>query len=110
MLGLDDVLVAGDSDEDIAYLSRSFHGHDPESVHRCLQYIERMDFGHNDVGAQAFCFQRDPFSAASVAADNYVFPCEQNVGASQDPIQGALPGPIKIIQEMLCLVVIDGNH
>src|SRR2546430_4617243 len=60
VLAVEDVDVAGDGDEDVAFPGGALHGHDAKAVHRRLERLDRIDLGHDDVGSMALGARREP--------------------------------------------------
>ncbi len=63
-------LVAGDGDENVADLRGFVHGHHAEAVHDGFDGFRGIDFGDDDVGAQALGAHRDAAAAPAVAGDD----------------------------------------
>ena len=66
----DDVLVAGDGDENIADLCGFSHRHHAESVHHGFEGLGGINLGHDHVGAHALSSGCQASSAPAVARDH----------------------------------------
>ncbi len=45
--------ISGERAEDVAERCRFGHGHHPKPIHHRFEGRQRIDLGHNDVGAQS---------------------------------------------------------
>src|SRR4051812_18366986 len=101
MLFVEDVLVAGDGDENIANLGGFAHGHDAMAIHDRFDGFEWIDFRDDNVGAHALSAEGQTFTAPSVARDYKFGARHEHVGAAYDTIQGALAGAVAIVEHVL---------
>ena len=103
------VHVAGDGDKDVTDRRGLLHRHDAEAIHVRFERAQRVDFGHDDVGAHALRAAGDTLTAPAVAGDDDGPAGEQNVGGANDAIERALAGAIAIIEQVLGVAVVDGD-
>jgi len=102
--------VAGRGDEDVA-LGRSLgHRHDPEAVHRGFERLERVDFGHDDISAQALGAQPDAAAAPAVPGHDHLLAGDEHVGRADDAVHGALARAIAVVEQVLGHCVVDRDH
>ena len=95
--------------EDVADPGRFHHGHHPEAVHDRLQRLERLDFGDDDVRAEALGAHGDAAAAPSVAGHDEVFAGQQDVGGADDAVDGALAGAVAVVEQVFGHGVVDRN-
>ncbi len=107
--GVDDVLIAGDGDEDIADFGGVAHRHDGEAVHDRFQRPNRFYLCDDDIGAHAAGAQGDAVAAPAVAGDDDFLAGPQDIGGPGDAVKGALAGAVAVIEEVLGLGVVDGD-
>ena len=110
VLGADYLLVAGYGDEHVGDFGRVFHRHDPETFHRRLQRANRIDFGHDHVGAHAVRARSHAASAPSVTRHHDHRTAEQDSGGAYDRLDRRLAGAVAVVEQMLGLGVVDRNH
>ena len=101
MLGANHALVAGHGDENVAFLHRFGHRHDAEAVHYCFNALHGIDFGDDDVRAQAFCTHGHAAAAPAVAGDDDFEAREQDVSGANHAVNRGLTGAITVVEEML---------
>ena len=109
VLAGDDALVAGRRDEDLARLGRARHRHDLETVHDCLERLQRIDLGDDHVRAHALGPRGDSAAAPAVPGDDQSTPREQNVRRAQDAVQRRLAGAVAVVEQMLGQRLVDGD-
>lgn len=64
------VFVAGQGDEDVAYFGCFGHRHDFKAVEYGFDGADRVDFGDDDAGAEAFSAHSAALTAPAVAGDD----------------------------------------
>src|SRR5216684_7260141 len=101
MLGANHALVAGHGDENVAFLHRFSHRHDAEAVHNSFDALHRIDFGDDDVRAQAFCAHSHATAAPAVSGDDDFEAREQDIGGANDAVNRGLAGAVTVVEEML---------
>ena len=109
MLAANDADVAGHRAEDVADLGGLLHRHHPEAVHHRFQRPQRIDLGDDDLRAHAARALRQTPAAPAVAGDHEVLPGEQLVRRAQDAVERALARAVAVVEEVLCVGVIDGD-
>src|SRR5271156_3903460 len=109
VLAANDVLVAGYGDEDIAFFGGVDHGHDAEAVHDSFNSLHRIDFGDDDVGAEALGAHGGAAPAPAVAGDDDFQTGEKNVGGANDAIECGLTGAVAVVEEVLGHGIVDGD-
>ena len=109
MLAVQHVDVAGDGDEDVALTRGVIHLHDPETVHRRLERFDRVDLGHDDVGAVTLRPRGEAAADPPVAGDHKRLAREQDVGRSDDPVDGRLPCAVPVVEHVLRISLVDRN-
>ena len=108
--GDDDVLAAGDGDEDIAQRSGLVHGHDPEAVHGGIQRLEGVDLGDDHVGAHAGSTHGNALAAPAVTSHDHGLAGHHQVGGVHDAVPGGLAGAVLVVVVVLGLGVVDRHH
>ena len=86
------------------------HRHHTEAVHHGFQRAQRIDFGDDDVGAHTFGAHGNALAAPTVAADDKVLAGQQHIGGADNAINGALPGAIAVVEEVLSLRIVDRHY
>ena len=86
-----------------------FHRHDAEAVHQRFKTLQRVDLGHDHVGAHALGPHGDTTSAPAIPDDDDDGPADQPVGGTHDAIHGGLPSAVAVIKHMFRVGVIDGD-
>src|SRR5262249_11921447 len=107
VLGIDYMSVACDGDEYLSEWSRLRDLHNAETVHGCLESLDRVDLGDYYVSAHSAGAHRDPLTAPSVTDHDESLAREKNVGRADDAVKGALPSAIPVVKKMLGLRVVD---
>src|SRR5699024_8266575 len=110
MFGGDDVLAAGDGDEDVAILGGLVHGHDLEAVHGGVQGLEGVHLGDDDVGAHALGPHGHALAAPAVTGHHHGLAGHDEVGGVHDGVPHALTGAVLVVVIVLGLGVVDGHH
>src|SRR5712692_5012157 len=88
--------VPGDRHEDVAFARSVVHLHDPETVHRRLERLDRVDLGHDDVGAVALRPRGEAAADPPVAGDHEGLACKQDVGRPDDAVERRLAGAVAV--------------
>src|SRR3989475_9414643 len=101
MLGANHALVAGHGDENVAFLHRFGHRHDAEAVHYCFNALHGIDFGDDDVRAQAFCTHGHAAAAPAVAGDDDFEAREQDVSGANHAVNRGLTRARTVVEERL---------
>ena len=109
MFGGEDGFVAGDGDEDVADFGGFGHGHDAEAVHDGFDGAGGINFGDDDVCAEALGAHGDAAAAPAVAGDDDSQPGEKKVCGANDAVESGLSGAVAIIEEVLGEGVVDGD-
>ncbi len=109
MLATDHVDVAGDGDEDVADRGGFFHGHDLETVHDGFDGFDGVDFGDDDMTAEAAGAGGDAFAAVTVAGDDDGFSGDEVIGGADDAVEGGLAGAVAVVEEVFTHGVVDGD-
>src|ERR1035441_6821084 len=109
MIAGDDALVAGEGDEQVADDGCLAHGHHTEAVHDGFDGFGGIDFGDDDVGAQASGAHGDAASAPAVTGDYQGHAGQQHISRSDDAVNGALSGSVAVVEQMLGEGVVDGD-
>ena len=86
------------------------HRHHREAVHRRLERPDRVDLGDDHPGAHAAHPHRDALAAPAVAGDDDRLAGQQDVGGAQDAVDRALAGAVAVVEEVLGVGVVDGDH
>ena len=81
-----------------------------EAVHHGLERPHRVDLGHDHVRAHPLGPHRDAAAAPAVAGDDELAPGEQDVRRADDPVDRRLPGAVAVVEQVLGLGVVDGDH
>src|SRR6266480_1742788 len=106
MVAADDVLVSSDGDEDVADRCRFLHGHDPVAVHQGFERFGGVHFSDDDVGAQAPRTHSHAAPAPAVTGDDETQTGQQHVRGADDSVNGALPGAVAVIEQVLGVSVV----
>ena len=109
MFAADDVLVASDCDEDVAFFSGVSHRKYAEAIHHGFDSLHRIDFGDDDVSAMALGAHCNATSAPAVAGDNDLESGEEKIGGANDAVERGLASAVAVVEEMLGLRVVDGD-
>ena len=110
VLAADHVLVARRRAEDVALGRGLGHRHDVEAVHRGLERAQRVDLGDDHASAHAAGAAREAAAAPAVAADDEDAAGQQHVRRADDAVERRLAGAVAVVEEMLRLRVVDGDH
>ena len=106
----DDVLAAGDRDEDVAVPGGLVHGHDPEAVHGGVQGLEGVHLGDDDAGPHAGGPHGHPLAAPAVPGHHHGLARHHQVGGVHDGVPNRLAGAVLVVIVVLGLGVVDGHH
>ncbi len=109
MFFADDALVPGNGHEDVPDPGGLGHGDDGEAVHPGLQGADGVYLANEDVGPRAFGPHGQALAAPAVAGDDEIRPGQKDIGGPENAVQGALAGPVAVIEEVLCVGVVDGD-
>ena len=104
---IDDVDVAGDGDHDVGIRRCLGERHDPVAVHHRLERTGRIDLGHDHMRAEPGRTAGESAAAPAVAADDERLAGEQHVGGPDQTVDGALPGAVTVVEEMLGERLVD---
>src|SRR5271165_3380896 len=105
----EDALVAGDGAEHVAELGGFVHAHDAEAVHDGLERFGGIDFGDDDFSAGAAGAGSESAAAPAVAGDHELRASQQEIGGTDDAVEGGLSRPVTVIEKMLGVGVVDGD-
>ena len=75
--------------------------HHRVAVHHSFERSRGVDLGDNNVGAKAGGAAGEPAPAPSIPADDDGLARQQNVGGADQSVDGALPGAVAVVEEML---------
>ena len=103
-------LVSGHGDENVADLGGFRHGHHAEAIHHGFDGAHRVDFGDDHVGAQALGAHGHALAAPAVSRDHHFQAGEQQIGRANDAVDRGLARAVAIVEEMLGLRVVHGDH
>ena len=103
------ILVAGDGAEDVADLGGVDHRHHAEAIHDGFERFRRIDFGDDDFCASATRATRKTATTPSVACNDELGSSEEEVGGTDDAIDGGLSGAVAVVEEVLGVGVVDGD-
>jgi len=109
VFGSDDVFVAGECDEEVPEGGGVGHGHDEEAIHGGFEGFDVVDFGDDDVCAHATGAHGESFAAPAVSGGDDAFAGEQEVGGTDDAVDGGLSGAVSVVEEVLGGGVVDGD-
>src|SRR5690606_2083243 len=101
--------VARQGDEQVTLPGRALHGQHAEAVHGGLEGTYGVDLGDDDVGACTPGAHGEAAAAPSVPRHDDDGSRDQHVGGAEDPVQGALAGPVPVVEEVLGVGVVDGD-
>ena len=104
---VDDVDAAGCRDDDVGDLRGFGHRHDSVAFHDGLERPSRVDLGHDDVRSHAACPHRQTAATPAEPSDHEAASCQQDVGRPDHAIDGALAGPVAIVEKVLGLRFVD---
>ncbi len=110
MLPADHVDIAGDRAEKIADSSGIGNRHNGESIHDGLQGRHGIDLGNHHMPTHAPGTHGKALAAPSITAHHKNAAGNQSIGGANDPIDGALPGSVAIIEKMLGARIVDRDH
>ena len=106
----DDILVAGEGDEDIADLSRFGHGHDFKPVENGFDGFDRVDFGDDDMGTEAFGTHSAALAAPAIAGDDDFLADDGQVRRAHDAVPRGLACAITVIEEVFAVRIVGCDH
>ena len=86
------------------------HRHHVEAVHGGLERAQRIHLGDDHASAHAARAAGEPAAAPAVAADDEHAAGQQHVGRADDAVERRLAGAVAVVEEMLGLRVVDGDH
>ena len=109
VVAADGVAAAGNGDKDLANLRRFQAGHYGETVHHGFEGADGVDFGNDDMSAEAAGPGGHAAAAPAIAADYHFAASPKDVSGPGDAVQSALPGAIAVVKEMLGFSFVDGN-
>ena len=109
MFFIDDIFIARNCHENIAYFSRLGYGHDFKPVHHCFQRPDRFHFGHHDTRAHAFGPHAETVSAPDVTAENHDARPEK-IRSAGNAVHRALSGAVAVIEKVFSLCIVDGDN
>ena len=101
--------LPGHGDEDVALGRGHLHGLDPEPVHDGLEGAQRVDLGHDDLGADAPRPAGHALAAVAVAGDHDALARQQHVGGTDDAVEGGLARAVAVVEHVLGVGVVDGH-
>ncbi|HET8968654.1 MAG TPA: adenosylhomocysteinase, partial [Gaiellaceae bacterium] len=110
VLAREDVLVAGRGAEDVADRGRLLHREDLEAVHRGLERRHRVDLGHDHVRAEPLGPHRHAAPDPAVPGHDEALAGEEDVGRTDDPVDGRLAGAVAVVEEVLRPRLVDRDH
>ena len=110
MRRVDHVLVAGGGDDEVGTGRRCGERHHLVAVHRRLQRAQRFDLGDDHLGAMALGAAGDAAAAPAVADHGEGLAGEQDVGGADYAVQGALPGAVAVVEQVLGHRIVNRDH
>ena len=102
--------VAGERHEHVAHPRRLGHRRHPVPVHLRLERLERIDLGDQHVRPGAARPQREAAPAPPIPRHHHCAPRDQQVGGAQDAVERRLPGAVAIVEQVLGVGVVHGDH
>ncbi len=97
----DHVYRAGHGDEHLAERGGLGHGQHPEAAQRGVQGPDRVDLGHDDLGAEAQGAFGHAAAAGPEPGHHHGLARQQRVGGPQDAVDHRLPGPAGALDQAL---------
>ena len=104
---VDHVDVTGHGDHDVGVRRRLRERHHAVAVHHRLERARRIDLGDDDMRAEPGRTAGETATAPTVAADDKRLAREQHVGRPDQPVDGALPGAVAVVEEVLGERLVD---
>ncbi len=103
------MFIAGGGNKDIPYFGSCKHGHDSKAVQAGLEGFDRVNFSNDDVGTHASGTVGNAPATPAVTADDKGFAGEEDVGGSQNAVDGGLAGAVVVVKEVFGIRVVDGD-
>ena len=98
VLESNDVLVACGGDDNVDICDDALSSDNVETVHQCLQCVNRVGLGDLNASALASQCLCASLTHVTVATDQYVLAANQHVGTAVDAVQKAVPGAVLVIE------------
>src|SRR5882672_2425896 len=109
MLGANHAFVPGHGDENVAFFHRFRHRHNAEAVHDRFNALDRVNFGDDDVRAEALRTHGHAAPAPTVTGDHDFEAREQHIGGANDAVNRGLTSAVAIVEEVLGHRVVHGD-
>ena len=107
MVASDSVHAAGYGQEYVADLGGLGNRHHLVAVHRGFERAYGVYLGDDGVSAHSARPERDSAPAPAISADDDLLACPEDVSGAGDAVQGALSGAVSVVEEVLCVCVVD---
>ena len=104
------IFISSQRQENVANFCRFVHRHDPKTVKYSFDRLDRIDFGDNDVTAQAFGAHSAAFAAPAITGDDDIFPGNDEIRRPHDTVPRRLPRTVAVVEKILAVSVVGGNH
>src|SRR5207248_372900 len=85
-------------------------GHDGKPIHDRLKCLERIDLGHDHLGAHASRAAGDATAAPAVTSHYDTTTCQQDIRRAHDPVNRGLARPVTVIEHMFGVAVVHGDN
>ena len=105
-----DVAAARSGHKDVAKRRRIVHLHYSEAVHCCLESAEGIDLGNYDIRPKPFGAHGYAARTEAVACDNDSPSGNHVIGGIHDAVPYALAGAVAVIEQMLAVRIVNGQH
>ena len=110
MFSANDLSVPRQRQEHIPERRRLLHGFHFAAVHQRLERAMRIKLRHDDAGSKRLRPQSDAAPAPAVPGDHDDLPRNEHIRGSHDAVPDGLSGSIPVVEEILALGVVDGDH
>jgi hypothetical protein len=104
-----DMDVPGESAEEVADTGGGIHGQNLVDVHDGLEGSQGVHFRDNDLGTHSRGPHGDSTPTPTIAAHHEVGTGNEPVGGPDDPVDGALPRAVPVVEEMLRVRIVHGD-
>ena len=110
MLAIDDVLIPGSGDKNIAKHRRFGQRQHAIAFHDSFYRTHRVHFGDTYARAQPARPLRNAPSACAIADHHHIQPSHQNSSHSQERVQNALAGTVTVFKKLFCDCFAHRHH
>src|SRR5262249_11880176 len=81
-----------------------------EPIHHRFNSLDRINLGNDDIGPHALSSHGNSTPAPAVTCDHEAGTTDQAVRRTDDAVDRALAGPVTIVEQVLGVGVVDGDH